>query len=173
MRDTSTHLYALALGSNRPMSCRLSPERLIGEAIRLVAGHVHVIAQAPVIHTPPIGPSTRVFANSAILIATPLSPPELLRLLQKIELMLGRRRHRRWGARSMDIDIILWSGGKWTERRLVVPHSAFRLRDFVLRPLTAIAAGWRDPATGLAMRHLHVRLKKPRKRLTGPDAPIR
>jgi 2-amino-4-hydroxy-6-hydroxymethyldihydropteridine diphosphokinase len=154
------HGYALALGSNRSLSARRTPARLIEEAVALIGGHMRVLAVSPVIMTAPLGPSQRRFANGAILVESALPPPALLALLQSIETRLGRRRHRRWGARSIDIDIILWSGGRWRSRALTIPHAAFRARAFVLTPLAVIAPCWRDPLTGLAMRHLRARLAK-------------
>ena len=158
--SSGTHVYALALGSNRPRSARRTPARLIAQAVALIAAEMRVRAVSPVIVTPPLGPSLRRYANAAMLLESHLEPPALLRRLQAIETRLGRRRHRRWGARSIDIDIILWSGGKWRERRLTVPHAAFRTRAFVLTPLSHIAPGWRDPSSGLAIRHLRARLEK-------------
>lgn len=160
MADTSTHTYALALGSNRPLSASRTPARLLDEAVALIGHQMRVITVAPTIATPPMGPSSRLYANSALLVESPLPPPALLALLQSIEHRLGRRRHRRWGARSVDIDIILWSGGTWANRLLTIPHSAFRQRAFVLTPLVAIAPRWRDPLSGLTIRHLHARLQK-------------
>jgi len=45
----------------------------------------------------------------------------------------------------------------------VIPHPEFRKRAFVLGPLAEIAPGWRDPVTGLAVRHLRARLTAPRR----------
>ncbi|WP_163535997.1 2-amino-4-hydroxy-6-hydroxymethyldihydropteridine diphosphokinase, partial [Klebsiella pneumoniae] len=70
-------------------------------------------------------------------------PPALLRRLKAIERGFGRRRGRNWGARVIDLDIILWSGGSWGEPALTVPHRLFRGREFVLAPLARVAAGWR------------------------------
>jgi 2-amino-4-hydroxy-6-hydroxymethyldihydropteridine diphosphokinase len=159
MADT-THLYALALGSNRPMSARRTPPRLLEEAATLIADRAEVRAVSPTILTPPLGPSTRLFANGALLVESSLPPPAMLVFLQSVETRLGRRRHRRWGARSIDIDIILWSGGKWRSRTLTIPHPACRTRAFVMTPLLTIAPDWCDPVTGLAVRHLHARLQK-------------
>ncbi len=157
---THLHLYALSLGSNRPLSRKRTSVRLLGEATESIArlGRVHAIA--PLIATPPLGPSRRHFVNGALLLETALQPDALLCELQSIEQALGRRRFRRWGARSMDIDIILWSGGRVSSRWLSIPHAAFRIRNFVLHPLTAIAPKWRDPHSGLSVRHLHARLNK-------------
>ena len=160
MGKTSTHLYALALGSNRPLSARLTPVHLLEEAVRLIGEIGTVLTVAPVMTTPPMGPSRRHYANGALLLESVLSPEALLSRLQAIERDLGRRRFIRWGARRLDIDIILWSGGRWNSRSLHIPHPAFRDRDFVLAPLCAIVPDWRDPASGLSMRHLHRRLRK-------------
>lgn len=154
------HLYALALGSNRPLSARRTPARLLAEATELIGRLGEVQAVAPILITPPLGPSRRMFANGALVVKTSLAPEEMLGRLQSIERSLGRRRFRRWGARSMDIDIILWSGGRWNSTRLVIPHPAFRARHFVLAPLAGVAATWRDPVTGLSIRHLRARLRK-------------
>ena len=158
------HLYALALGSNRPLSARRTPPRLLAEAATLIGEHGRVLRVSPTLSTPPLGPSARRFANGALIVESPLPPPAMLGVLQGVENRLGRRRHRRWGARSIDIDIILWSGGLWCSRTLTIPHAACRNRGFVLTPLMAIAPHWRDPKTGLAVRHLHARLQKAARR---------
>ena len=161
MTKTSTrHVYALALGSNRPLSARLAPARLLKEAVRLIAQSGTVLAVAPVIKTPPLGPSRRIFANSAVLVESALPPETMLLQLQAIEHGLGRQRFMHWGARRLDIDVILWSGGRWNSRSLHIPHRAFRERDFVLTPLCAIAPDWRDPVSGLSIRHLRFRSRK-------------
>ncbi|WP_375196024.1 2-amino-4-hydroxy-6-hydroxymethyldihydropteridine diphosphokinase [Sphingobium sp.] len=161
MAKTSTrHQYALALGSNRSLSARLTPKQLLREAVGRIAELGKVLAVSSVMTTPPLGPSRRVFANGALLVESDLPPAAMLASLQRIERNLGRRRFRRWGPRSVDIDIILWSGGRWNSRSLHIPHPAFPRRDFVLAPLCAIVPCWRDPISGLSMRHLHARLRK-------------
>lgn len=160
MANASPHLYALALGSNRPLSARLTPARLLTAATALIGEQTRIIAVSPTLSTPPLGPSARRFANGALLVESTLSPPAMLAFLQNVENQLGRRRYRRWGARSVDIDIILWSGGHWTSRALTIPHAAWRTRGFVLTPLLAIVPDWRDPLTGFSVRHLHARLQK-------------
>lgn len=156
------HRYALALGSNRALAADRPPARLLLEAAGLIAAQARIVATAPMIVTPPLGPSARRFVNGALLIDSALPPREMLAFLQQAEARLGRRRHRRWGARTIDIDIILWSGGVWRSRSLTIPHAAFRQRAFVLTPLMAIAPGWRDPVTGLTIRQLDARLQKPK-----------
>ncbi|WP_313801907.1 2-amino-4-hydroxy-6-hydroxymethyldihydropteridine diphosphokinase [Sphingobium sp.] len=159
-KTSPRHIYALALGSNRSLSARQTPARLLKDAVRLIAELGTVSAVAPIMMTPPIGPSRRKFANSALLVESSLPPETMLLRLQAIEHGLGRQRFIRWGARRLDIDIILWSGGRWNSRSLHIPHPAFRDRDFVLAPLHSVAPGWRDPVSGLSVRHLRARLRK-------------
>lgn len=160
MPDTRTHIYALALGSNRPLSAQRSPAHLLDEAVVRIGAVAKIMRVSPTIETAPIGPSRRRFANGALLVESALAPRAMLTALQSIERDLGRKRFKRWGARSVDIDIILWSGGGFSSRTLTIPHVEFRRRGFVLTPLRAIAPGWRDPRTGLAIRHLAFRLGK-------------
>lgn len=122
---------------------------------------MRVEAVAPVIRSRPIGPSQREYANGAAVLATPLEPLALLDLLQSVEARFGRRRQgQRWRSRTLDLDIVLWSGGCWADERLTVPHPHFRTRAFVLGPAAAIAGNWRDPLRGLTIRHLRHRLAK-------------
>ena len=122
----------------------------------------NVVARSRIFPTPPLGPSSRRFANAAVILESDEEPPALLRRLKRIERDFGRRRGRVWGARVIDLDIILWSGGAWGERRLTVPHPRFRERGFVLAPLLEAAPGWRDPISGLSVRQLAARLRRTR-----------
>ena len=130
---------------------RAAAER-IGEEL----GEVERIART--IQTMPVGPSRRRYANTALLLRTPLVPLALLAALKQIERAFGRRGHGRWGARVLDCDIILWSGGALVQPGLSIPHPLFRERQFVLAPAARIAPDWRDPITGLTVRRLHARL---------------
>lgn len=147
----ATSTYAIAIGSNR----RGRHGNPTSEVRAAIAALGEVRAVAPIIGSPPLGPSLRRFANTAVLIDSDLSPPEMLARLKAIERAFGRRRGRRWGSRVIDLDIVLWSGGCWSGPELTVPHVAFRARDFVLRPLARIASDWRDPVSGRTVRQLH------------------
>lgn len=129
---------------------------MLTNAIAALTGEpdIIVLATAPILHSAPVGPAQRRFANSAVLIETMLAPPALLVVTQRIERSLGRRRGQRWGNRPIDIDIILWSGGLWHDRCLSIPHPRWRHRAFVRTPLLAIAPGWRDQISGLTVRQI-------------------
>jgi 2-amino-4-hydroxy-6-hydroxymethyldihydropteridine diphosphokinase len=156
--------YLIALGSNRRHQRHGSPERVLPAALAALAAEgIAVVAAAPILHSAPLGPSRRRYANSAALIETRLSPPDLLDQLKRIEAAFGRRSGgQRWTSRVLDLDVVLWSGGIWADPDLTVPHRAFRQRDFVLRPALALAPAWRDPITTLSLRQLHARLTRPR-----------
>ena len=140
------------------------PRLVIGAALAaLEAEGLVVEAASPIVETPPLGPSLRRYANGAAVVETALEPPALLALLQRIERAFGRkRRGQRWRARSLDLDIVLWSGGAWIDEALIIPHPRFRRRSFVIAPAAAIAPDWRDPATGLTLNQLCARLTRTR-----------
>lgn len=152
--------YAIALGSN-VRGRHGSPAQTVAAALEAVGG---VLAVSSTIETPPMGPSRRRYANAAALIASDEAPPALLARLKAIERRFGRRDGVRWGARPIDLDIVLWSRGRWRSRGLTIPHIAFHERRFVLAPLVQVADGWRDPLTQRTIRHLLHSVDRPRAR---------
>lgn len=156
--------YLIALGSNRRHHRHGAPARVLHAALAaLDHGKLALEAASPVITSAPLGASARRYANAAAIVRTRLKPARMLARLQKLERGFGRRRGgQRWRARMLDLDIVLWSGGAFAAPGLTVPHVAFRTRDFVLAPAARIAPGWRDPLTGLTVRHLLARLTRPR-----------
>lgn len=155
--------YAIALGSNRRHGRHGAPARVLEAAVAALAERgFEIEAVSRIRGTPALGPAGRSFANAALILATDLSPPELLDALKRLERDFGRRGGRRWGARVIDLDLLLWSGGAWEGPGLVLPHPSFRERRFVLEPLAEIAACWRDPLTGATVRQLLARLRGPR-----------
>ncbi|WP_442852468.1 2-amino-4-hydroxy-6-hydroxymethyldihydropteridine diphosphokinase [Sphingomonas sp. PAMC 26605] len=146
----------MAIGSNRS-GRHGAPTAEVTAAIAALDG---VLARSPILSSAPLGPSIRRFANTVVLVGSEVVPSEMLARLKRIERDFGRRRGARWGARVIDLDIVLWSGGTWRSKGLSVPHLAFRERDFVLAPLGVVAPDWRDPRTGLTPRQLLARLRK-------------
>lgn len=138
--------YIIALGSNR-RGRHGSPRAEVRAALAAIGG---VRAVSRLHETAPLGPSIRRFANAIAWIDTDETPGALLARLKAIERAFGRRRGQRWGARVIDLDIVLWSGGCQVAPGLVVPHPRYRERRFVLAPLAEIAPRWRDPVTGRA-----------------------
>nr|WP_126173400.1 2-amino-4-hydroxy-6-hydroxymethyldihydropteridine diphosphokinase [Altericroceibacterium xinjiangense] len=158
------HRYLIALGSNQRHVRHGAPEDVLRASLAALEDYgeddgVRVLAVSPMIRSAPVGPSLRRYANAAALVESEWAPEELLRVLKRIEHAFGRRsRGQRWRARVLDLDIVLWSGGIHASRNLAIPHRLFRTRDFVLGPAATIAPDWRDPVTGLCLRHLKPRL---------------
>jgi 2-amino-4-hydroxy-6-hydroxymethyldihydropteridine diphosphokinase len=151
----ATTTYLIALGSNRRGRHGGPAAEVVAAARAIGAARV-----SPIVATPPVGPSIRRFANAVALVDSALEPLGMLARLKEIERAFGRRRGRRWGARVIDLDIVLWSGGQVRSRALTIPHARFRTRAFVLDPLAAIAPGWRDPVTGFTTCQLRARLTR-------------
>ncbi len=113
---------------------------------------------SPILLNAAHGGAGRDFANAVALVESDLEPPEMLRNLKALEREFGRRPGRRWGPRTLDLDIALWSGGSFRSRQLKVPHPALPQRSFVLQPLVAVAPNWRIGGTNI--RHLAHRLAR-------------
>jgi 2-amino-4-hydroxy-6-hydroxymethyldihydropteridine diphosphokinase len=155
--------YAIALGSNRRHGRHGAPAQVLAAAAAAMQREgVRVEALSTIRATPALGPAGRGFANAVALVSSRLEPSDLLARLKEIERGFGRRRGRRWGPRVLDLDIILWSGGAWSAKSLVVPHPSFRERNFVLEPLAELVPLWRDPISGLTVRQLLHRLARAR-----------
>lgn len=89
----------------------------------------------------PLGPQEQPdYVNAVAMLQTHLQPLELLDRIQAIEKQQGRvRKSQRWGARTLDLDIILFGHRCITSERLTVPHYHFKQREFVLYPLFELA----------------------------------
>ncbi len=92
--------------------------------------------------TPPWGDEDQArFINACIEIETALDPHALLSVLQRIERKFGRDRakERRWGPRTLDLDIIAYDDLSLQDPELTLPHPRLFERAFVLVPLAEIA----------------------------------
>lgn len=85
------------------------------------------------------------FMNCVALIQTELSPIILMETLLKIEEALGRVREVKWGARTIDLDIIFYDHKIVSFANLVIPHPDMQNRTFVLEPLSEIAPNYVHP----------------------------
>lgn len=155
------HRYLIALGSNVRHVRHGRPRDILKAALREIAYRgSHVLAMSRIIRSRPVGPSQRDYANSAAVIASDLAPLAMLAMLKALEADFDRKVvGRRWRARTLDCDIVLWSEGAWGSFDLTIPHPSFREREFVLAPAANIAPDWRDPMTGLTIRQLLFRLR--------------
>lgn len=154
----ATQLYAIAIGSNRPHGRFGRPAGVVEAAIARLDEEFGLFDASPIVLNSAHGGAGRDFANAVTLVESDLEPADVLERLKAIERAFGRRSGRRWGPRVLDLDIVLWSGGKFRSRRLAIPHPQIARRSFVLGPLATIAPGWRMGS--FTVRHLHHRLAR-------------
>lgn len=158
----ATHLYAIAIGSNRPHGRFGRPAGVVEAAIARLDAEFGLFDASPIVLNAAHGRAGRDFANAVAVIESKLEPLEMLSRLKTLERAFGRRRGRRWGPRVLDLDIALWSEGEFNSRKLMVPHPQLGKRSFVLQPLAAIAPTWR--IGGLNVRQIAERLARRRPR---------
>lgn len=95
----------------------------------------------------PLGPADQPdFINAVAKFKTGLAPMALLRCLQGIENNLHRNRNtKRWGPRTIDLDILTYDNDTVNTPELTIPHSQIKLRNFVILPFSEIAEGFQLP----------------------------
>jgi len=99
-----------------------------------------VLAVSRVYETEPWGaPDQPPYANAVAELRTSLSAPALLDALHDIEDSLGRVRTERYGARTIDLDILLFGDEEWQSEHLTIPHPRLLEREFTVRPLLEVA----------------------------------
>ncbi len=97
----------------------------------------------------PMGPQDQPdYINAVALLKTTLSAHQLLEQLQAIETQQGRVRKQHWGARTLDLDILLYGNQQINTPDLVIPHAGIAERAFVLFPLHDIASRLEIPGHG-------------------------
>ena len=101
----------------------------------------NIVKKSSLYVTKPLGPQAQPnFINSVIEIRTSLEPIDLLHELQNLERLHNRKKTKRWGPRSMDIDILIYNNLIMNTDKLVIPHPGLEYRDFVLIPLYEITS---------------------------------
>ena len=101
--------------------------------------YIQVDDISSVYETEPVGYTDQsCFLNLVIKISTNLSPQELLKVTQKVENDLGRKREIRWGPRTLDLDILLYNHENIETEILSVPHPRMHERAFVIVPLMEV-----------------------------------
>ncbi len=158
---------AVGAGSNRGgRSAHLSLAR------RHLSELLHGLTCSDVYETAPVGEAgDRPFLNMCCTGATTLAPAELLAGLQAVEEEAGRPAPGtagRSGARTLDLDLLLYGEMRVEEPGLVVPHPRLAERAFVLVPLSEVAGDWRVPGHGATVAELADRLEHDGVERVGP-----
>ncbi|MBW3567350.1 MAG: 2-amino-4-hydroxy-6-hydroxymethyldihydropteridine diphosphokinase [Proteobacteria bacterium] len=111
--------------------------------------HSRLLRQSSLYASPPMGPQDQPdFINAVVELETRLPPERLLERLQAIESTQGRVRERKWGPRTLDLDLLLYGAEKISTPLLIVPHPGLPERPFVLYPLAELAPGLDIPGHG-------------------------
>jgi 2-amino-4-hydroxy-6-hydroxymethyldihydropteridine diphosphokinase len=174
-------VIVLALGSNQWLG-----DQGPGDLLRLALGElsadgVQVLRVSRFFETlcfpPGAGPD---YVNAVAVVSTDLAPQDLLAALHRIEASLGRQRSARWGARTVDIDLIAygqrvlpdvavfrdWLGLPLEQQQtrapdqLILPHPRMQDRAFVLVPMQEVAPDWTHPVLKRTVRQLCESLPK-------------
>ncbi|QIJ63969.1 2-amino-4-hydroxy-6-hydroxymethyldihydropteridine diphosphokinase [Streptomyces sp. JB150] len=135
--DTTLHnpqRAVLSLGSN--LGNRLETLQGAVDALEDTPG-VRVKAVSPVYETEPWGVepgSQPSYFNAVVVLKTTLPPSSLLERAHAVEEAFHRVRDERWGARTLDVDIVSYDGVVSDDPRLTLPHPRAHERAFVLAP---------------------------------------
>lgn len=140
----------IALGSNLG-----DREATLNDAINQLAAIITVVKVSTFHETAPVGgPEQPDYLNAVLIGESELEPAELLRKMQEIELAAGRQRIERWGARTLDLDLIAADDLVIESEFLTLPHPRAHERRFVLDPWLEIDSEAYLPGFG-EVRLLH------------------
>jgi 2-amino-4-hydroxy-6-hydroxymethyldihydropteridine diphosphokinase len=137
----------IGLGSNLE-----HPETQLTNALQALAAlpSTALVTCSSFYRSQPLGPQDQpFFLNAVALLETTLAPLDLLDKMLAIERRQGRIRDgRRWRARTLDLDLLLYGAQRLEQHRLVVPHPEIPRRNFVLCPLAEITHDLHIPGMG-------------------------
>jgi 2-amino-4-hydroxy-6-hydroxymethyldihydropteridine diphosphokinase len=139
-------LVVLGLGSNKGES-----SVILASAVRYLQEILADLQVAPVFQTAPQGPADQPpFLNTAVCGSCALTPEGLLEAVHRVEAAFGRDRskERRWGERTLDIDILLFGRRTLSSSSLEIPHPRLKERAFALVPLLTLLPEASDPRSG-------------------------
>jgi 2-amino-4-hydroxy-6-hydroxymethyldihydropteridine diphosphokinase len=126
----------VALGSN--LGDRAAHLQAGREALGVLPG-TRLIAASAIEETAPLaGMDQPPYLNQMVLLETDLEPRALLQACQRIERREGRQRTERWGARTLDLDIVRFGNRQVKESDLIIPHPELPNRDFWRRELAEL-----------------------------------
>lgn len=149
MKTTETGLVTAYIGLGSNLASPVEQIKSARAAIAAIGG-VEELAFSSLYRSLPMGPQDQPdYVNAVMCVATSLPPMDLLHRLQSIENDQGRvRKGERWGARTLDLDLLVYGDRKIEVPDLTVPHVGIAERSFVLHPLYEIAPQLVVPGKG-------------------------
>ncbi|MEM9825977.1 MAG: 2-amino-4-hydroxy-6-hydroxymethyldihydropteridine diphosphokinase [Planctomycetota bacterium] len=141
-----------------------SREVLAAAAERLAAmDGISQFRASRLFETPAVGgpPNQPPFLNAVAALHTELPARSILEGLQSIEAALGRTRRARWGARTIDLDVVLHGPLIGGASELTLPHPRYTARRFVLLPACDVAGDYRDPRFHWSIEQLAAHISRP------------
>lgn len=145
----------LSLGSNLA-GLWGDPQETLTRAVREIErlGCIS-IAVSPMYRSASLSPGQPTYLNIVMACRSAMAPGQLIRSVKAIERRSGRRPRSKWGARTLDIDIIMVGCQRlnWPHRGpwgLTLPHPESHKRAFVLKPLCDVSPHWCHPGLRLA-----------------------
>jgi len=112
-----------------------------GRAALAALPRTRLVAESRVEETAPLGGMEQpAYLNQMVLLETGLAPRALLAACQAIERSRGRVRGERWGARTLDLDIVRYGHRRIADPDLIIPHPELSNRDFWIRELAELEA---------------------------------
>ena len=119
-----------------------------------------VLKESSLYASEPLGDAREWYVNGAIEIETRFRPDMLLKKFKNIERAMGRKKiKKRWGARIIDLDILLYDSAIIKKKNLRIPHPEMPTRKFVLIPLSEIAPQVIHPELGVTISEILINVK--------------
>ena len=147
-------MILIGLGANLPSVAGAPPATLAAALAALAEAEVRLVRRSPWYRSAPVPAGDQPwYVNGVVLVATPLSPAELLAVLHRVEASFGRIRRTRNEPRPLDLDLLDYDG-RFRQEPPVLPHPRLHERAFVLLPLRDVAPDWRHPASGAGLAEL-------------------
>jgi len=161
MATGMTHQVYIGIGSNVG-----NKRENFFEAVTRLAKlpDTRVLKESSLYESEPLGDAKEWYVNGAVEIETKFKPDMLLKKFKNIERAMGRKKiKKRWGARIIDLDILLYDSAVVKKKNLRIPHPEMPTRKFVLIPLSEIAPQVIHPELGVTISEMLIKVKDDKK----------